>query len=93
MKTVGQVYTFLGCRSLASVRRTLLLELGTHDDPTRMTRLRRNLTKQTKRGHERYSVAAQAASSFLHNDVLYNIFFKIILMMKMQAPVHTTSRS
>jgi hypothetical protein len=47
-----------------------------------MTRLRRNLTKQNKqRGHERYSVAALGgASSFLHNDMLYNIIFKNLIL-------------
>ena len=53
--------------------RTLHLELGTHAEQTRMTRLRRihRQTNQTK-GHERSK--RELASSALHNDLLLYYF-------------------
>jgi hypothetical protein len=70
VKTVGQVYTFLGCRSLASVRRTLHLELGTKLGMTRVGSNQTNEQTNKGRGHAWPTVqrGGARASSFLHNN-------------------------
>jgi hypothetical protein len=75
-KLLGKFIHFWVADRSQAVMRTLHLELGTHAEQTRMTRLRRihRQTNQTK-GHERSK--RELASSALHNDLLLYYFQKM----------------